>query len=132
MWIYQQATGRIIDEDTGEAVGIGYSGFRDGKNNPSFQEVHNVGPIPCGLYTIQAPRDTHSHGPFVLPLIPDAENEMHGRDGFLIHGDSVRFPGTASLGCIIMSRDVRERIWKTGDRRLKVVSGLDEPLSAWT
>jgi len=129
MWIYEQISGRLLDE-TGELVGVGYSGFRDGKNNPTYEMIHSVGPIPCGLYTIESPRDTNTHGPFVLPLEPDPENEMYGRDGFLIHGDSVRSPGTASLGCIIMSRDVRERLWKTGDRRLKVVAGIQQ--QAWT
>jgi len=131
MWIYQQATGKMLDE-SGEMIGRGYSGFRDGKNNPHLEMIHSVGPIPCGLYSIQAPRDTRSHGPYVLPLQPDSENEMFGRDEFLIHGDSIKSPGTASLGCIIISRDVREKLWMTGDRRLKVVSGLEPQEEQWT
>src|SRR4051812_38187159 len=132
MWIYQQATGKMLDADSGETIGVGYSGFRDGKNNARFEMMHSVGPIPCGMYTIQAPRDTNTHGPYVLALVPDEANEMYGREGFLIHGDSIKSPGTASLGCIILSRDVRERLWHQGDRRLQVVSGLDEPKTLWT
>lgn len=128
MWIYEQATGRLL-HDSGEVVGIGYSGFADEKNNPEAQDIHQVGPIPCGVYEIEPPRDTHTHGPFVLPLKPDPANEMHGRDGFLMHGDSVHAPGTASLGCIIQSRDVRTKVWASGDRQLKVVQGY--PVKPW-
>jgi hypothetical protein len=35
---------------------------------------------------------------------------MCGRDNFLIHGDSIAAPGTASHGCIILNRLARERI----------------------
>lgn len=122
MWIYEQATGRLLSE-TGEVVGIGYSGFGNGKNNPLAQAMQQIGPLPCGLYTIESPRDTQAHGPFVLPLTPDPANEMFGRDGFLMHGDSMHAPGTASLGCVIQSRDVREKVWASGDRQLKVVPG---------
>ena len=125
-WTYEQSTGKLIS-DSGEVVGIGYSGLGNGRNNPQAEAIHQVGPIPCGLYTVQPPRDTQTHGPFVLPLTPDPSNEMFGRDGFLMHGDSVRAPGTASLGCIIQSRDVREKVWQSGDRQLKVVTG-----ASWT
>jgi hypothetical protein len=48
---------------------------------------------------------------------------MFGRDGFLIHGDSVEHPGTASHGCIIMSRAIREAIAQSDDHELNVVAG---------
>lgn len=131
MWIYEQLTGKMFDE-LGELSGVCYSGFRDGKNNPQFEMIHSVGPIPRGMYTIKAPRDTNTHGPFVLTLVPDDDTEMYGREGFLIHGDSIKSLGTASLGCIVASRDVREKLWFTGDRRLKVVSGTEQNQSAWT
>lgn len=118
-WTYEQATGRMLHD--GERVAIGYSGAGDGKNNPAMQDVKNVGPLPCGLYTIDAPVDTVTHGPYVLRLEPYPENEMFGRAGFLIHGDSVVHPGTASEGCIILGRAIREKIWLSGDRQLEVV-----------
>jgi hypothetical protein len=43
-----------------------------------------------------------------------------GRGGFLIHGDSVRAPGTASQGCIIMDPATRQRISSSGDVDLTV------------
>jgi hypothetical protein len=122
-WIYEQLTGRLRNAQ-GDVIGVGYSGRSpDGKNQPSTQNVPDVGPIPCGDYTMQPPVDTVTHGPYVLALTPDPTNEMFGRSGFLMHGDSVVNPGTASLGCIIQSRDVRETVWNSGDRFLTVVSG---------
>lgn len=118
-WQYEQATGRMLHDNVREAVG--YSGAGDCKNDPAAQDVHNAGPIPRGSYTINAPVATVTHGPYVLALTPDPANEMFGRSGFLIHGDSVIKPGTASEGCIIMPRMVREKIWNSGDRSLEVV-----------
>jgi hypothetical protein len=42
-------------------------------------------------------------------LTPDG-HEAHGRTEFLIHGDSVDAPGTASEGCIILSPAIRKKI----------------------
>jgi Protein of unknown function (DUF2778) len=120
MWTYSQATGKL--SRNGTLAAIGYSGAEpNGKNNPAMQEVHDVGPIPQGHYTIDAPFDSTLHGPYALPLIPASANEMFGRSGFLCHGDSVEHPGAASEGCIIMPRPVRQAIWQSGDRELQVV-----------
>lgn len=129
MWIYEQASGWLLDPQ-GNRVGHGYSGRGEGKNNPAAEDVHNVGPIPCGDYAILSPRDTDTHGPFVLPLLPSAATRVRilslGRDpdSFLIHGDSKSMPGTASQGCIIQAPDIRHQIWDSGDHDLKVVSGF--------
>ena len=119
MWKYEQASGQLSRD--GANIVRGYSGAGEGKNNPEDQEIHNVGPLPRGSYTITAPHDTVTHGPYVLPLTPDPANEMFGRAGFLIHGDSVVSPGTASEGCLIFPRNIRERIWTSGDTALTVV-----------
>jgi hypothetical protein len=121
-WTWEQVTGRLRDGD-GKLVGVGYSGLSAGKNNPAMQSVQDVGPIPEGIYYIGQPRDTVTHGPYVLPLTPDTDDVMFGRSGFLIHGDSVVSPGTASLGCIVLARDVRELIGRSSDHVLQVVSG---------
>jgi len=124
-WRYEQKTGRLLhyesDEATAERVAIGYSGAGDGKNNPDMQDVPNVGPLPKGIYTIEAPVDTKTHGPYVMWLVPDPANEMFGRSAFGIHGDSVVHPGTASEGCMIFARTIREKIWTSGDTKLEVV-----------
>ncbi|HUK26151.1 MAG TPA: tlde1 domain-containing protein [Terriglobales bacterium] len=128
MWTYVQKTGELLHDGAHEA--FGYAGYNDpltgqqGKNNPDLQSVHEVGPIPVGTYAIGGPEDTLTHGPFVLPLTPDPANQMFGRSGFLIHGDSVVEPGTASRGCIIMGRPTRNDVWQSGDRALRVISGL--------
>lgn len=122
-WIYEQASGRLIDPD-GQVIGFGYSGRGSGKNNPLSQAIHDLGPIPEGVYLIGGPHDTVTHGPFVLTLTPDSKNQMHGRTAFLIHGDSVISPGTASNGCIIQARTVREDIARSLDKQLKVISGI--------
>ncbi len=125
-WTYSQKSGDL-DQD-GNKIATGYSGAGTGKNNPKMQEVHNVGPIPQGDWTISGPPvDTKTHGPFVLKLTPTPETETFGRSGFLMHGDSKEHPGTASQGCIIVPRTVREQVWKSGDHDLKVVAENPKP-----
>ena len=122
MWTYIQKSGHLLDAGQ-QLVGIGYSGHSEGKNNPSLQNVADIGPIPCGDYTICAPFDSPSHGPYCLPLIPDLTSPMFGRSGFLMHGDSIVHPCMASLGCIIQLHDTRIKVWQSGDHRLRVVAG---------
>lgn len=123
MWTYAQKSGQLLQD--GQLVGTGYSGFDNGKNNPAMQAVHDVGPIPQGEWTIVGPpANTPSHGPFVLTLQPADGTNTFGRAGFLMHGDSIDSPGTASHGCIIMPRTVREQVWNSGDTDLEVVPDL--------
>jgi hypothetical protein len=131
MWVYEQATGRLSRNNA--MLAMGYSGKYAGQNNPSMQDVPNVGPLPCGNYEIQAPIDSPKHGPYALPLIPDAANEMFGRSEFLIHGERLEGPpGLASEGCIICARYARERIWESGDHALQVVEVISTSEdSAW-
>lgn len=118
MWVYHQKTGEL--ELDGRFIARGYAGRDKGKNNPAMQNVKGTGPLPRGDYTIESPRDSKVTGAYVLPLTPDLENEMFGRASFQCHGDSRQNPGTASHGCIIMPRPIRELIWASGDRRLRV------------
>jgi hypothetical protein len=123
MWTYQQSTGKVLDPN-GIVVGYAYSGKGQYKNDPEAQSLHDQGPIPEGYYSIGSPRDTVTHGPFVLPLLPHQDNQMFGRNNFLIHGDSVVQPGTASEGCIVAARYIREDIAKSPVKLLAVVSGV--------
>lgn len=118
-WTYEQATGRLLQDEG--LIALGYSGKGEGKNNPDLQNVQCVGPAPRGKYTIGTPVDTVTHGPYVLPLTPNVDNDMCGRSHFLIHGDSVREPGTASEGCLIFGRATREKIHASGDNLLEVI-----------
>jgi len=117
---YEITTGRLYDPQ-GVLLGVGYSGASQYRNDATAQSLKALGPIPAGSYIVCQPVDSPVHGPFAMPLNPDPGNLMWNRDGFMLHGDSVRAPGTASEGCVIMSRDVREAVWASLDHVLEVV-----------
>ena len=118
-WRYCQQTGTLLLND--KIIGTGYSGKGVGKNNPNMEQVKNVGPIPRGNYTI-GPAYTHPNkGPIAMNLTPNDHTTTYGRSYFMIHGDSRVHPGSASEGCIILTRDIRNRIDTSGDKVLEVV-----------
>lgn len=120
---YQQSTG-ILTKD-GVELASGYSGNGEGLNNPAMQDVHNVGPIPQGVYTIEPPHADAEVGPVAMNLIPSPENEMFGRGDFLVHGDTAAMNRTASHGCVIMPHAVRVAVGTAvvaGDNQLIVVA----------
>lgn len=124
MWIFEQATGNLYTP-SGKLAATGYAGGNqghnpEGKNNPEMQSVAKIGPLPAGNYSAGTPVQ-HSHlGPYAIPLIPDAANEMHGRGAFFMHGDTTP-SGHASEGCIIMPRAVREAFYDSIDNTIQVV-----------
>ena len=118
MWVYRQRTGALIDP-SGKHVATGYSGKGKHKNSPDSEHLRGEGPIPRATYTIGKPYDSAKVGPFCLPLT--TAELIHGRSAFLIHGDTIKAPGNASNGCIILPRKVRNAILDSGDRVLKVV-----------
>jgi hypothetical protein len=124
MWTYVQLTGAFLSP-SGLLIAYGYAGAGIGRNNPRMQTVKNVGPLPCGFYTMNPPVDTKDHGPYVIWLTPDDSNLMFNRGDFGIHGDSIPHPGSASEGCIIQPRFARERAWESNDHRLQVITGFD-------
>lgn len=122
---YRQSTGEFSCD--GKSLVFGYSGHGDGRNCPEKQEIVKVGPIPRGLWGVEGPPYDHpDHGPYVLRLVAAPGTNLFGRSGFLIHGDSIKHPGEASEGCIILPRQIREEIWahvlSTGNRFLEVVA----------
>ena len=120
MWTYRVETGQLFDADD-RLAGTGYSGAGEGKNNPAFEQVHDVGPLPRGFYSIGAAYNSPERGPLVMPLTAIGGTREFGRGGFLMHGDSVTHPGQASLGCIVMPHDVRLAVSQSEDRALQVV-----------
>ena len=78
--------------------------------------------MPAGALQIGPPKDDNHVGPFALPLTPMPGTDTFGRFAFLIHGDSIVHPGTASEGCIILLRDARNQIAASGDQELIVTS----------
>lgn len=119
MWTWDQSAGTLSRD--GRLISTGYSGLGRGKNNPKLQDAVGVGPIPRGLWKITERYDSANVGPYALKLEACAGTDACGRSAFRIHGDSIRNPGAASHGCIIVPRVVREAIWKSGDRDLKVI-----------
>lgn len=118
-WEWDQSEGCLYQY--GGLVSRGYSGNGRGKNNPAMQAAVGVGPIPAGKWTITELRlKGASTGPYTLVLAPKPGTEDFGRSAFRIHGDSIANPGTASHGCIILPRAIRERMWRSGDRDLIV------------
>lgn len=109
IFIFKQSTGELFDVE-GKLLHKGYSGFGIGKNNPAMQGVSNVGPLPIGSYKIEQAHDSSIHGPLAMRLTPLSGTDTLGRSGFMIHGDSVKDPGTASHGCVIEDRATREAI----------------------
>lgn len=121
-WTYNSSTGVMLRPD-GSKLTTGYSGSPAGKNNPNLESVHNVGPIPRGQWTIGPAYTVDYEGkkPPVMHLIPVKVPNLNGRSGFLIHGDSISAPGTASLGCVIIDHNSRLEIADSLDQDLDVV-----------
>jgi hypothetical protein len=110
----------------GTHVATCYAGGNEGQNlegvnNHAMQNVKSIGPLPCGLYRIGDVIQQSHLGPFAIPLIPDAANEMFGRGGFFFHGDTKEMNQSASKGCIIGPRSVREEVYASPDDQIQVV-----------
>jgi Tlde1 domain len=137
-WICKQSTGEMFHNSVDSVpVGTGYAGRGAGLKNPSCQDVGttrsawvddpaNAGPLPQGSYTIGPRQLNVTHEGIRLPasmrVFPKSGNQMFGRSGFLIHGDFAGDVGRmASKGCIILPRNVRNKIGHSGDKCLEVV-----------
>ena len=120
MFNYSQPTGRLSEDGT--LVGTGYSGFGDDKNVDADQSIPNLGPIPVGEYEMSEPYTDPEKGVLCFRLTPKPGNQMYGRSGFLLHGDSISHPGAASHGCIVMGHAIRQVVADSGDRDLTVVA----------
>ena len=125
-WEYSQSGRKLtrVDGVTGKRTLVddkGYSGVGGGLNNPDMQYVKDVGPIPQGKWQIGEPRNGGSKGPYVMDLTPDEETDTKGRCDFLIHGDNSKGDFSASEGCIVLGRGIREQIGKSGIDELRVI-----------
>lgn len=116
-WTYIQSTGAMKFKNS--IQGEGYSGHGVGRNNPSLEWMHDVGPIPAGKWKIEKPayNDTHL-GPCVMKLEP-VGHDAHGRTDFRIHGNNQT--NDASHGCIILGPATREMIAHSDDIDLQVI-----------
>jgi hypothetical protein len=117
---FQQSTGN--SSRNGRFIVKGYAGKGPGKFNPNMEGTPDVGPLPRAEYVITWHPFHHPHtGGCSIRLQLDPKNNMFDRSGFLIHGDSVKHPGQASNGCIILPLPVRQQIWSSGDNQVEVV-----------
>ena len=129
-FLYEIKSGRIYDVSLRKHrfVGTGYAGRGTHRDDPQSINLFRQGPLPVGDYWIEAPRSHPVLGPYALALTPWPSNEMYGRSAFYIHGDNKSANFTASEGCIILPRIIREVIgggFASGSvgRHLIVVSG---------
>lgn len=123
---YAQATGRLWlrDEDStdkAKSFGRGYSGHPPYVNQTEAEALRARGPIPRGSYKLVGPFNHNRLGPVCFFLDPKPGNAMHGRSGFFIHGDNGNGDQSASHGCIILSRPIREAIANEKCRSLIVL-----------
>ena len=117
---YQQ-TGKFTFPDG--TVVAGYSGNGQWKDNPASQDVKDHGPLPQGKYAGVKLFDPHPRvGAYAIELEPDPTNEMFGRGGFFLHGDSFDHSGDASDGCIVLPHDARVKFWESGDHEIEVIA----------
>lgn len=129
MWTFEVKSGKVSGP-AGTFIGTAYSGNGSDLDNPATEAVSCHGPIPLGKWTIGEffddlepnPPDGLEHkGPQVCHLSPMEGTDTFGRSGFMIHGDNRAMNHTASDGCIVAPRFVRDRISESGDRILQVV-----------
>lgn len=119
-WMYAQRSGVLTAPD-GSYAGNGYSGVGAGLDNPAEEDVPDTGPIPRGSYRI-GPAFTHPVcGPLAMRLDALPGTDTFGRGGFLCHGDTVAQDHSASHGCVILGRPIREAI-AASECRLLVVT----------
>ena len=130
-WVYSQSTGLLTHVDangnTDYTASGGYSGYGAGLNNPGMQNVQAqqsgdpAGPLPQGMYTIGSPYNNNHTGPGTMNLNPLPGTNTYGRNLFRIHGDNSAQNHTASTGCIVEGRNVRNQIANSNDNCLQVV-----------
>lgn len=117
-WTYHQRSGQLYR--AGRLVATGYSGHGEGLNNPEQQHIAGVGPIPRGRWIIDGVYNSAEVGPYALVVHPEVRATALGRSAFRIHGDNSKGNRSASRGCIILTRPIREKIWQSADRVLIV------------
>ena len=123
-YTFEITTGNLYDEKM-VLVSSGYAGGNqgkdpEGKDNPADEGIKDVGPLPEGMYTKGQLIPQSKLGKDAIQLIPDPSNDMKGRGGFFMHGDTTP-PGNASEGCIIQPHAGRMQ-WYLSGLPLQVVA----------
>lgn len=119
MWTYHQRSGELWRN--GRRVAVGYSGHGEGLNNPDAERIRAVGPLPKGRWRMEGIYNSKQVGPFAIILVPENGTETFGRYAFRVHGDNSKGNKSASHGCLIFPRKIREDMWQLGDHVINVV-----------
>lgn len=126
-WVWDSARGTLYladGQDVRTAVAVGYSGAVGAQNNPEREGERAIGPIPRGMWELDAPIGRHPRlGPIVIGLEPKGHNAK-ARTAFFIHGDNSQGDNSASKGCIVLSATTRSFIaagYWAGIRTMTVV-----------
>jgi len=105
---YNQQSGRM--DCTGPGSGQGHSGRGPGYNNPEYNNVRDMGPLPKGCYIVGAPYDAPgTTGPIsrrLDPFTPDFPYSDRDAGSFRMHGGGE----DSSSGCMIMPPSTRRAI----------------------
>lgn len=113
-WIWDSAGGRLYladSQDVRTLIAFGYSGAPGAQNRPERAGERAIGPLPRGVWLLDAPTDRHPRlGPVVIGLEAQEAKTAKGRSGFFIHGDNGKGDRSASKGCIILNRATRNVI----------------------
>ena len=131
-FVYQQSTGVLAigvssHDDAGSftagaVLDIGYSGFGPHQDNPASEHLVGKGPIPRGTWYISEVQNRTDTGPLSVRLLPqDGWEVPGGRSGFYVHGDNRQRNHTASRGCPIFPRYIRQFLSNYVGRRFIVV-----------
>ena len=107
-----------------------HSGLGGLMDNPAHVDRRMVGATPPNVYDLK-PREKLFHGVAALRMTPVGENEMHGRNGLLVHSYLLG-PNGDSNGCVsIKDYDRFLAAYRNGEvKRLVVVPSLREGLTA--
>jgi hypothetical protein len=107
-----------------------HSGLGGLMDNPAHVDQRMVGATPPNVYDLK-PREKLFHGVAALRMTPVGENEMHGRNGLLVHSYMLG-PNGDSNGCVsIKEYDRFLSAYNSGEvKRLVVVPSLKEGLTA--
>ncbi len=140
--VFTQNQGRLICTCNGAVIvdKKTYSGYGPGENNPFYEGVKDIGPIPQGIWEIRemVPKSPGGRLTDALPLVPRPGNNIfktkRDRNDFFIHGPKQGEPQSSSKGCIILELADRKKINDCdGEKFLIVVpnSVPGEPFSTW-
>lgn len=107
-----------------------HSGLGELMDKPAHVDQRMVGATPPNVYDLK-PREKLFHGVAALRMTPIGENEMHGRNGLLVHSYLLG-PNGDSNGCVsIKDYDRFLQAYRNGEvKKLVVVPSLKEGLTA--